>query len=554
MPQDYYDEAWRAVRRQVLDRDGHRCVECETSENLHVHHYIPRNLGGSDEPANLITLCASCHAARHPTLQTKLSRRLIERWAIRVSRLIGQSRLLPEKSEEISSALRALGLNKLREGQLDVILSALRGESALIIRPTGSGKSLCFQIPTLLEDGTSMVITPTKALMQDQISGLQRKKIPATFINSDIDPDEKERRYELFENGLLKFMYVAPERFDGRMIRDQSDVTRLLQRRPPFLVIDEAHCVELWGRDFRPSYQQLGDVRKRLGDPPVLAFTATAGKDMQKRLCQTLGIPEARVLISGVDRPNIALVRLPARGDAARAFIIRGLIESAKKNEGKVMIFVPTRKEGEKAQKELQAQGLEIPFYYGRLQQRERDALEGRFSGRLGPELDALICTKAFGMGIDIPNIRVAVHWMQPASIEDYVQEFGRAGRDGELSLAVCFQDSQAKSLHEFMADRTVEAADLKSHERDMTRRIRYKDIESLDYLVHEHRGCFRKALLEHFGASQERRPWVLRLLDWFLGERQNIRRTQVCCDGCNHDLASRVFNHPEQVFHLLSR
>ena len=258
-----------AYRELVLRRDGFRCRQCGVRchrEDADVHHLIPRSMGGSDDPSNLITLCDGCHAAHHPNLQVRLSRRLIERWSLRLARWLDRHGEIAKATTNLTAALRLFGLERFREGQLPVVLAALAGKSVLLVSPTGSGKSLCFQLPSVLQPGTACVISPLKALMSDQVSELHRKKLPGTFINSDLDREEKSARYELLANGVFKFLYVAPERFS---VRDKSEIERLTSIRPNFPVVDEAHCIDRWGADFRPDYGRLGEVRTTLGSPPV---------------------------------------------------------------------------------------------------------------------------------------------------------------------------------------------------------------------------------------------------------------------------------------------
>lgn len=276
---------WEEVRKVVLARDNNRCVSCgEVCQRgeADIHHLIPRSFGGTDEPSNLVTLCDGCHGAHHPNLQASLSRRFIERWAMRLARWLDTQHELPAVTSNLGGALRLFGLEKFRENQLEVVLAALQDESILLVSPTGSGKTLCFQLPTLLRNGTAFVISPLKALMSDQVSSLQRKKIPSSFINGDLGPDEKLLRYELLEQHALKFFYCTPERFDTEMVRAE-EVQRISRAKPNFLVVDEAHCIDRWGGDFRPNYSRLGAVKQLLGNPPVLAFTATAGVKAQKR-------------------------------------------------------------------------------------------------------------------------------------------------------------------------------------------------------------------------------------------------------------------------------
>ena len=270
--------------------------------------------------------------------------------------------------------------------------------------------------------------------MGEQVSALLRLKIPSTFINSDLDGDEKRLRYRLLAKTSFKLLYAAPERF---FVQNESELQVLRSIRPAFLVIDEAHCIDQWGRDFRPEYGRLREVREALGSPPVLAFTATAGVEMQQRILASLGVSDARVFVRDVDRPNISLLRWKA-SPAERPQIIAQLCQLPLPNGGKVMIFVPTRKIGEALQKYLRDQGLETPFYHSRLASAwEREQLVKRFVGESRPSVDRIICTSAFGMGLDVSNVRMVIHWQHPSSVEDYLQEFGRAGRDGRPSVAV---------------------------------------------------------------------------------------------------------------------
>jgi ATP-dependent DNA helicase RecQ len=530
---------WTLVRERVLVRDNHRCVECGTScrdADADVHHLLPRSAGGKDEPSNLVTLCDGCHAAHHPKLAGRLARRVLERWAVWLAMWLDRQGAISEASRNFGPVLRLFGLERFRDGQLPVVEAVLSGQSVLVVSPTGFGKSLCFQLPAVLRQGVSVVVSPLKALMGEQVSALLRFKIPSTFINSDLDGHEKQLRYSLLANKSFKLLYMAPERF---FVQNKSELQVLRSIRPAFLVIDEAHCIDQWGRDFRPEYARLREVREALGSPPVLAFTATAGVEMQQRVLASLGVNDARVFVRDVDRPNISLVRWKA-STAERSRIIAQLCKLLLPYRGKVMIFVPTRKIGERLQTYLRDQKLDTPFYHSQLASAwDREQLVKRFVGESQPSVDRVICTSAFGMGLDVSDVRMVIHWQHPSSVEDYLQEFGRAGRDGRSSVAVLLhtpRTSQSGSddigLLHFMAEKTVESARVDIRSEALAHKIH--QIEVIARLV-EHDACFRRALVDYFAASKiaPRRSMSTRLLEWVFADRGTVRKKAACCDAC---------------------
>src|SRR5215510_11785147 len=205
---------WVNIREAVLRRDKHKCVECGTlcgNIDADVHHLLPRSAGGADEPSNLVTLCDGCHAAHHPKLAGRLARRVMEKWAVRLALWLDRHHTISDASRYFGPALRLFGLKRFRDGQLPVVEAALCGQSVLVVSPTGFGKTLCFQLPAVLRPGVSVVVSPLKALMGEQVSALLRSKIPSTFINSDLDSVEKRIRYELLANKCFKLLYAAPE-------------------------------------------------------------------------------------------------------------------------------------------------------------------------------------------------------------------------------------------------------------------------------------------------------------------------------------------------------
>lgn len=561
-------EQWRAVRAVVLARDSHLCRGCGekcSRGEADVHHLIPRAAGGVDDPANLITLCDGCHASHHPNLQGTLARRTIERWALRLARALDHRHELAGVDESLGPAMRLLGVTHLRAHQLDVILAALRGESLLLVSATGSGKSLCFQLPVLLKRGCGFVISPLKALMSEQVADLQRKKIPGTFINGDLGPQEKKIRYQLLRDGAIKFLYCTPERFDTGMVR-QSEVDKIIRARPSYLVIDEAHCIDRWGNDFRPNYGKLSAVREALGSPPVLAFTATAGTQGQRRILESLGLPDARVVVTGVNRPNIKFVRLPNVKDEMRYALIMSLLRIIP--QGRAMFFVPTVNTGEQLQAGLRSLGLDVPFYHSKLgTANDRDMLLGQFTGRLDPPVRVIICTNAFGMGLDLPDVRLVVHWQHPASVEDYLQEFGRAGRDGKLSIAVMFTGEKDERLLRFMAKKTSEMAGVDASSKESALGAKLGAIKEMRRIATS-RGCVRNNIVEYFGelpASRQKSIGV-RIVEWLLLRSVRLPRSRFCCDRCDRvnvddvdavvDWAVEVFAQERRVgfFALLAR
>lgn len=528
---------WRAIRAIVLARDGHTCRDCGekcSQGEADVHHLIPRAAGGDDDPANLITLCDGCHAAHHPNLQGTLARRMIERWGLWVARLLDRQQELAGIDESVGAAMRLLGVARFRAPQLDVILTALRGELLLFVSATGSGKSLCFQIPILLTRGCGFIVSPLKALMSQQVASLQMKKIPSTFINGDLSPLEKKIRYKLLQEGAVKFLFCTPERFDPGMVR-QAEVAEVSRARPSYLVIDEAHCIDRWGRDFRPNYGKLGAVRQALGNPPVLAFTATAGVEGQRRILASLGIPDARVVVTGVNRPNIKFLRLEVRKDEERYPSIADMLRVMP--PGRAMLFVPTVNTGKELQAGLRSAGWDLPFYHSKLgTATEREMLLGRFTGRTEPPARVIICTNAFGMGLDVPDVRLVVHWQHPASAEDYLQEFGRAGRDGAPSIALLFTSERDEGLLRFMAGKTADMAPGDEEARAAVLAAKLAAIGQMRRIATASGGCVRDRIAAYFGdtPTPRRRNLSMRIAEWLLSRGTRVPPSPCCCDHCD--------------------
>lgn len=535
---------WATIRQHVLQRDGYRCVSCGVqlkSASADIHHLLPRSMGGTDELANLVSLCDGCHASHHPNLAGGLARRAIERWAVRLAKWLDREGAVTEAAGNFGPALRLFGLERFRHGQLPIVLAALSGKSILVVSPTGSGKTLCFQLPAVLRRGVALVVSPLKALMAEQVSDLLAKKIPATFINSDLSREEKATRFSLLSQKAIKLLYVAPERF---FVRSDTERTQLKRSGPSFLVIDEAHCVDRWGEDFRPEYGRLREVREKLGAPPVLAFTATAGKEMQDRILASLGIPDAKVFVRDVDRPNIAMLRRQCRADQ-RAQEITSMLSLPQLKGQKAMVFVPTVKVGDELKASLSGLGLNIPFYHSKLGNAwERQELVKRFLGQSRPVVDQIICTNAFGMGLDVPNVRLVVHWQQSASVEDLLQEFGRAGRDRKPSVSIIFHDGPGRGdtgRLRYMAELTVSNAPGDDQQRAVMLEQRNRNIDQVAGMLRS-TSCFRKLVSGYFGDGVIRRKLSLseRILEWVFATSAPKMRHTACCDACDAELIKK--------------
>ncbi|HEX9106439.1 MAG TPA: ATP-dependent DNA helicase RecQ, partial [Longimicrobiales bacterium] len=323
-----------------------------------------------------------------------------------------------------SSLLRVLrerfGLEEFRPGQERVIRAVLAGRDALVIMPTGAGKSLVYQLPALLLPGLTVVVSPLIALMKDQHDKLDALGVDVLAINSAQTERQQGQAERAVGAGTGDILYVTPERF-----RDRDFFEALRERRISLFVADEAHCISHWGHDFRPDYMLLGDIARRLGRPPILALTATATPDVRSDIISQLGLHQPLVELGEVVRPNLLLEVLRtvngAEKDAALERILR-------ETSGTGIVYTATVKEAERLHREY-GRRWQLALYHGRRTPRQRhQAQEDFMAGRVR----AVVATNAFGLGIDKPDIRFIVHYHFPGSLEAYYQEAGRAGRDGD--------------------------------------------------------------------------------------------------------------------------
>ena len=344
--------------------------------------------------------------------------------------------------DAITSLRKHFGFDDFREGQREVIGSILNGKDAVVVMPTGSGKSLCYQLPAMILDGVTLVVSPLIALMKDQVDALRARGLPATFINSSISESEQHARIESLRRREQKLVYIAPERFRS------SRFTSAMQSIPISLfAVDEAHCISTWGHDFRPDYLRLRSVIKSLGRVQTLALTATATPYVRSDIIQQLGLNQPQTFVSGFDRPNLSIEVVHTEKEKEKIARIRSL---AKRINGSGIIYASTRKAVEQVGNKLRAVDLSVSTYHAGMSDGVRVKAQDDFmSGRT----QMIVATNAFGMGIDKPDIRFVVHYQMPGSIEAYYQEIGRAGRDGLPSTCVLLFNYADKNTHDFFIE-----------------------------------------------------------------------------------------------------
>lgn len=358
---------------------------------------------------------------------------------------------------DLSSSLHThFAFDSFRVGQAEAITSLLNNQHTLAIMPTGAGKSLIYQFAALQFNGLTLVISPLIALMKDQVDTLNRKGIPATFINSAIPLPEQNQRLTLLAQGKYRLVYVAPER-----LRNVTFLRSLQNLTLSLLAVDEAHCISEWGHDFRPDYLHIAEARRQLGNPLTVALTATATPEVQSEIVRLLGLPEStKQIVTGFNRPNLTLeVRYTAEAEAK----LRVLNELCSDNcqftpQGATIIYTGTRREAEEVAEFVRVVcKLQAEHYHAGLLAEDRARIQERFINGSTP---VIVATNAFGMGIDRADIRQVIHYSVPGSLEAYYQEAGRAGRDGRPARVVLLYDPQDRALQEFFIQTSVVSPD----------------------------------------------------------------------------------------------
>ena len=351
---------------------------------------------------------------------------------------------------DLTALLRQrFGFPEFRPAQQQVIDKVMAGESVLAVMPTGSGKSLCYQLPALALPGLTLVVSPLIALMKDQVDQLNQLELPATLINSTISREQQRSRLERAIAGKIKLLYIAPERFQNEEFR--AGLSRV---KVSLFAVDEAHCVSLWGHDFRPDYLRLRHIVHDLKSPPILALTATATPAVRRDILTQLGIDGAAQVVSGFDRANLYL---EVREVATAAEKIRGIVELARWAPLGI-VYAGTRKNVEEIHGSLRRAGIPTAAYHAGLSVADRKAVQERF---MNSSECVIVATNAFGMGIDRSQVRFVVHADIPDSVEAYYQEIGRAGRDGNPARCLLLFNYADKWIPEFFIDSSHPPADI---------------------------------------------------------------------------------------------
>ncbi len=355
---------------------------------------------------------------------------------------MGQKRKNVQKLQQI--AQEKFGYECLRPGQEAAIQAILNGHDTLAVMPTGSGKSAIYQIAAFLIPGATVIVSPLVALQRDQVEAIASNDVgEAAQVNSNIKDADRQEAFEDLKEGDLEFLFLAPEQFNNL-----ETLERLQAAKPSLFVVDEAHCISEWGHDFRPDYLRLGTVIEALGHPRVLTLTATAAPPVRDEIVERLGMHDPCVVVQGFNRPNIWLGVERFQDEAEKQDALLHRVSRIKKPG---IVYVATRKRAEEIAGVLCDRNIKAIFYHAGMKAKEREQAQAAF---MNDEVDVLVATTAFGMGIDKPNVRFVFHYDISDSVDSYYQEIGRAGRDGEKSLAILFYNPANLKIRRFFASK----------------------------------------------------------------------------------------------------
>ncbi|PRT31536.1 DNA helicase RecQ [Bacillus wiedmannii] len=380
------------------------------------------------------------------------------------------------KAQELLASY--FGYSSFRRGQDETIKNVLDGKDTVCIMPTGGGKSICYQIPALVFEGTTLVISPLISLMKDQVDTLIQNGISATYINSSISITEANQRIQLAKQGHYKLLYVAPERLDSMEFVDQ-----LIDMKIPMIAIDEAHCISQWGHDFRPSYLHIHRILDYLPEKPlVLALTATATPQVREDICNTLGINQENTIMTTFERENLSFTVI--KGQDRNAYLA-DYIRQNQKESG--IIYAATRKVVDQLYEDLMKAGVSVSKYHAGMSDTDRNEQQELF---LRDEVSVMVATSAFGMGIDKSNIRYVIHYQLPKNMESYYQEAGRAGRDGLDSACILLYSSQDVQVQRFLIDQSTGESRFSNELEKLQNMTDYCHTEQ----------CLQSFILQYFG------------------------------------------------------
>ncbi|MGN4291250.1 DNA helicase RecQ [Bacillus cereus group sp. MYBK87-2] len=380
------------------------------------------------------------------------------------------------KAQELLASY--FGYSSFRRGQDETIKNVLDGKDTVCIMPTGGGKSICYQIPALVFEGTTLVISPLISLMKDQVDTLVQNGISATYINSSISITEANQRIQLAKQGHYKLLYVAPERLDSMEFVDQ-----LIDMKIPMIAIDEAHCISQWGHDFRPSYLHIHRILDYLPEKPlVLALTATATPQVRDDICNTLGINQENTIMTTFERENLSFSVI--KGQDRNAYLA-DYIRQNQKESG--IIYAATRKVVDQLYEDLMKAGVSVSKYHAGMSDHDRNEQQELF---LLDEVSVMVATSAFGMGIDKSNIRYVIHYQLPKNMESYYQEAGRAGRDGLDSACILLYASQDVQVQRFLIDQSTGESRFSNELEKLQNMTDYCHTEQ----------CLQSFILQYFG------------------------------------------------------